>query len=207
MSQLSIFFKERYLSVHLLNKEESFIVGNIPESQIYIDSLAVSPRHAKVSYQDSGYTIEQLDDKTKILINGKKMDASESVLLSNGDEITVGKHTLHFSFDEAEEGEEEAMEKTEVLFPVVHNNGWIQYLNGNNMGKTVHIDPDGTQISDKNEENIVLIASQPDGFHLSHIKGENRAMINNKKIGEKSELLEDDATIVLGTEEVLFFLN
>ncbi|MCU7939677.1 MAG: FHA domain-containing protein [gamma proteobacterium symbiont of Bathyaustriella thionipta] len=135
MSQVSLLFKERILSIHPLDRHSSFVIGSTPDCQIYIDSLAISPKHAKITFTEQAYLIEELDEKSDILINNKKIDSSQA--LTDGDHITLGKHTLVFSFDERSE----RTEQREPEFTPIMNNGigWIQYLNGPDMGKTIQI--------------------------------------------------------------------
>ena len=166
VSQVSLLFKDRILSIYSLNKHNNFVIGNTPDCQIHINSLAVSPKHAQITYSDHTYFIEELDNKSNILINNKRIDSREH--LSDGDHITLGKHTLIFSFDERNE----LPEHKEDFAPVTNNAiGWIQYLNGHNMGKTIQIKNNMSNISDEKENNIAMISSRSDGFYISYLKG------------------------------------
>ena len=199
MSQISLLFKERILSVHPLKPNNDFIIGSSEHCQLCIDSLAISPQHAKISYKKSDYLISPMDNKAQVLINNNKIEASET--LSDGDTITIGKHTLHFSFNE----DNDTFKEEEIIRS--NDNGWVQYLNGREMGKTLQIKKNATKISDAIGDNIAMISSRSDGFYLSYLKGEKPPLINSKRIGEKSERLADNSKIVLGTQEVLFYLS
>jgi len=198
VSQISLLFKKRILSVHPLKPNNDFIIGNSEHCQLYIDSLAISPQHAKISYKKPDYFISPLDNEAVVLINSKKVESSET--LSDGDTITIGKHTLHFSFNE-----DNGIFQEEKIIP--NDKGWIQYLNGHDMGKTLPITNNAIEISDAAGDNIAMISSRSDGFYLSYLKGEKPPLINNKRIGEKSERLADNSKIVLGSQEVLFYLS
>ena len=203
MSQVSVLFKDRILSVHPLDQHNSFVIGNSPACQIRIDSLAVSPRHAKITYNDQTYLLEELENESSIFINKKKLDSSEH--LSNGDHIGLGKHTLIFSFDERSE----KIKYREPEFVPGENNdvAWMQYLNGDNMGKTIQVKKNIMNISDEQENNIAMISNRPSGFYISHLKGDKPPMVNNMSIGKKSVQLADKSRISLGSQEILFYIN
>lgn len=203
MSQVSLSFRDRILSIHQLNQHEDFIIGNALDCQIQIDSLAVSPRHAKITYADHNYVIEELDNESNILVNNKKVDNCSE--LSDGDTITVGKHTLVFTFDERNE---EYPYKEPVSAPEIdQGTGWIQYLNGKKMGTTLQIKQSMANISDAKEENIALISNRNDGFYISYLKGEKPPLVNNASIGEKSARLENNSRITIGSQELLFYIE
>ncbi|MDX2505268.1 MAG: FHA domain-containing protein [Gammaproteobacteria bacterium] len=203
MSQLSLLFKDRILSIHPLNQRSDFIIGNAPECNIHIDSLAVSPRHAKIFFAGNAYVLEELENESNILVNNKKVDSSAQ--LSDGDYINVGKHTLIFAFDERNENRQI---REPELIPVKENGtGWVQYLNGRKMGNTTQIKQSMANITDDAEENIALISNRTDGFYLSYLKGDESPIVNNTNIGEKSTRLENNSYISLGSLKLLFYIN
>lgn len=203
MSQVSLSFKDRILSIHQLNQQEDFIIGNAPDCNIQIDSLAVSPWHAKIVYADHNYVIEELDNESNILVNNKKVDNCSE--LSDGDKIIVGKHTLLFTFDERNENRpiKEPLSAPEID----HGTGWIQYLNGKNMGKTMQIKKNMANIADAKEENIALISNRSDGFYISYLKGKQHPIVNNASIGENTTRLEHNSRITIGSQELLFYIE
>ena len=203
MSQVSLLFKERILSIYPLDQHDSFVIGNTADCPIFIDSLAVSPRHARITYTDDSYLIEELDNESSILINNKKVDSSER--LSDGDQISLGKHTLVFSFDERNERHEHR--EPETVSIRTNAIGWIQYLNGHNMGKTIQIKKNMSNISDEKENNIAMISNRSDGFYISYLKGDKPPLVNNESIGEKSTQLANNSRISLGSQEILFYIN
>ena len=205
MSQLSLLFKDRILSIHPLHPQDDFIIGNDPKCNIHIDSLAVSPRHAKVIYAENTYIIEALENESDLLVNNRKIDSSAH--LSDGDRINVGKHTLVFSFDERHE-EHQIREPEPEPEPVnTHDTGWVQYLNGSKMGTTMHIKHSMANISDDKEDNVVMISNRPDGFYISYLKGSKPPEVNNISIGDKSTRLEHNSNIIVGTQKLLFYIE
>ena len=204
MSQVSLLFKDRILSIFQLHQHQDAIIGNDPECQIFIDSLAISPHHAKIYFDDNYYVLEELENTTNILVNGRKVDMNAK--LSDGDRITVGKHTLAFTFDERNESHDDFKEPSKPA-KKEQRVGWIQYLNGDNLGKTIQIKNNMTNVADDNEQNIALISNRKDGFYISYLQGDQPPRINNNSIGEKSVKLEDNNRISIGAQELLFYLD
>ncbi len=202
MSQLSLLFKDRILSVHPLNQNDEMIVGQASDCHLQIDSLAVSEKHAKITYDDRLYSVEPIDSDSIILIND--INISEKTPLSDGDEITIGKHSLVFNFDERNNATEDS--EVEVHFQE-QLNGWLQYINGSEMGTTKQIRQKMRNISDEHEENIALISKRADGFYLSYLKGDEPPKVNDISIGEKSLKLENNSEILIGEQKILFFME
>jgi len=206
VSQLTILFKDRILSVHTLDRFSEMLVGSDQHCHIIIDSLAINPQHAKIIYNNHSYAIKALSDQSDIIINGVKIHSCTD--LSDGDQIALGKHTMSFTFDERNSAPTPQKPETD---PFAHSTesttGWIQYLNGVNMGKTLQIKQGMTNISDTTEEHIALLSHRNDGFYISHLKGKHPPQVNGKTIGDKSATLANDSSIFLGAQELLFYIT
>ncbi len=206
MSQVSLLFKDRILSIHHLDQYNDFIIGHAADCHIHIDSLAVESHHARITYDNHAYLIENSGDQAKILINGKLIESSTH--LSDGDQISLGKHTLVFTFDERNETHKfREPELASSSAKKTGTSGWIQFLNGRKMGKTLQIKQNMTNISDEKEDNIALISNRSDGFHISYLKGEYPPKVNNASIGEKSTTLATNSRISIGSQEILFYID
>ncbi|MCP3850703.1 MAG: FHA domain-containing protein [Gammaproteobacteria bacterium] len=206
MSQVSLLFKERILSIHPLHQSGDFTVGHAPDCQIHIDSLAVSSHHAKIHYQDRTYIIEPLNSDSEVKINHTKIESSSH--LSDGDIISLGKHTLVFSFDERNEAHE--VQEPPIFQDASPQGGqtaWLQYLNGLKMGQSIQIKKNVTRINDTMAEHIALISIRSDGFYISYLKGKHSPKVNNIHIGEKSTKLKTNTRILVGSQEMLFFID
>lgn len=202
LSQVSLLFKDRILSIHQLNQTDDFIIGNAPDCTIQIDSLAVSPRHARITYADHNYIIEELENESDIFVNSKKVEHRSE--LSDKDTITVGKHTLMFTFDER--NEQHQYKEPASTAVINQGNGWVQYLNGPQMGKTMQIKQSMANLEDARKKNIALISNRNDGFYISYLKGAP-PKVNNVSIGEKSTRLESNSHITIGSQELLFYIE
>lgn len=77
----------------LLAGKSEFAVGRDSESDVFLDDVTVSRRHATVHLVDSVWRLRDAGSLNGTYINGKR--AAESSLMS-GDSVTVGK--FHFTF-------------------------------------------------------------------------------------------------------------
>ncbi len=202
-AHVSLLFKERILSIHLLHQSGDFTVGHAPDCQIHIDSLAISSHHAKIYYQDRTYIIEPLNSDSVVKINHKKIESSSH--LSDGDIISLGKHTLVFSFDERNEVQEPTI--VQDASSQGEKTAWLQYLNGLKMGQSIPIKKNVTRINDTMAEHIALISIRSDGFYISYLKGKCSPKVNDVHIGEKSTKLKTNTRILVGSQEMLFFMD
>lgn len=77
----------------LLNETAS--IGRAPESEIFLDDVTVSRKHALVTYSNSGkFCMKDLGSLNGTYVNGKPV---VEIDLSSGDEIQIGKfHMLFF---------------------------------------------------------------------------------------------------------------
>lgn len=73
----------------------STVIGRSPESEIFLDDVTVSRKHALVSLTDEGvFTMKDLGSLNGTYVNGKPV---AEVSMSSGDEIQIGKfHMLFF---------------------------------------------------------------------------------------------------------------
>ena len=69
-------------------------VGRHPESDIFLDDISVSRRHATFTRTANGYVISDLGSLNGSYINRDRIDSD--VVLSGGDEVQIGKYRLIF---------------------------------------------------------------------------------------------------------------
>jgi pSer/pThr/pTyr-binding forkhead associated (FHA) protein len=72
---------------------ERTTIGRSPDCDIFLDDVTVSRRHAVIARDSSGLTIEDLGSLNGTFLNRKRIESS---LLSDGDELQVGKYRLSF---------------------------------------------------------------------------------------------------------------
>jgi pSer/pThr/pTyr-binding forkhead associated (FHA) protein len=69
-------------------------VGRHPDSDIFLDDISVSRRHATFTRTPNGYVISDLGSLNGSYINRDRIDTD--VILSGGDEVQIGKYRLIF---------------------------------------------------------------------------------------------------------------
>ena len=76
----------------LINEDQTR-VGRAPESEIFLDDVTVSRRHAEISRLKDGFRIHDTGSLNGTYLNGTVITESE---LNSGDEVQIGKFRLHF---------------------------------------------------------------------------------------------------------------
>jgi pSer/pThr/pTyr-binding forkhead associated (FHA) protein len=79
-------------SVFGLDQEET-TAGRHPDSQIFLDDITVSRRHAVVDHRDSGYVVRDVGSLNGTYVNRERVDEQA---LQSGDEIQIGRFVLTF---------------------------------------------------------------------------------------------------------------
>jgi pSer/pThr/pTyr-binding forkhead associated (FHA) protein len=65
--------------------------GRHPDSDIFLDDITVSRRHAELRRTSEGYVVRDVGSLNGTYVNRDRID---SVLLNNGDEVQIGKFRL-----------------------------------------------------------------------------------------------------------------
>ncbi|WP_208028547.1 FHA domain-containing protein [Rhabdothermincola sediminis] len=68
--------------------------GRHPDSDIFLDDITVSRRHAEISRGVEGYTVRDVGSLNGTYVNRQRIDSP--VPLRNGDEVQIGKFKLVF---------------------------------------------------------------------------------------------------------------
>lgn len=212
MSKLSLSFKGSLLRVYPILKG-SMLIGRDPECTIHIDSLAISPQHARIDTRDQTSVLVDLDSENGTYIGQDKIDKH---LLQDGDVIRIGKHTLAYKYEEdldmAHVDDQPAPEIVEITPQEEQKparetrQGWLQILNGQNLGKTLSLNRSMTNLG-KPGVATAVITRRDDGYFLSHLEGEHPPLVDNEPLGEHSLKLEDGNTIQIGNIKMLFYLD
>ncbi len=67
--------------------------GRHPDSDIFLDDITVSRRHAEVVRTDEGYVVRDVGSLNGTYLNRERIDEAH---LGNGDELQIGKFKLVF---------------------------------------------------------------------------------------------------------------
>ncbi len=68
-------------------------IGRSPDSDIFLDDVTVSRKHAEISRDDIGYHVKDLGSLNGTYVNGK---VEAEATLSDGMELNIGKFKMHF---------------------------------------------------------------------------------------------------------------
>ena len=68
-------------------------VGRHPESEIFLDDITVSRRHAEFVRSAAGYVVRDVGSLNGTYVNRERID---EVPLTSGDEVQIGKFKLVF---------------------------------------------------------------------------------------------------------------
>jgi pSer/pThr/pTyr-binding forkhead associated (FHA) protein len=72
---------------------ETTKAGRHPESDIFLDDITVSRRHAEFVRKDNGYVVRDVGSLNGTYLNRERID---DAALQNGDEVQIGKFKLVF---------------------------------------------------------------------------------------------------------------
>jgi pSer/pThr/pTyr-binding forkhead associated (FHA) protein len=68
-------------------------IGRHPESDIFLDDITVSRRHAEIARQGSQYGVKDVGSLNGTYVNRERI---EEATLASGDEVQIGKFKLLF---------------------------------------------------------------------------------------------------------------
>ena len=78
---------------HFLLEKEQTTVGRSPDSDVFLDDVTVSRRHALVLRRNGQFFIEDKGSLNGTFLNRRRI---ESGTLEDGDEVQIGKYKLTF---------------------------------------------------------------------------------------------------------------
>jgi len=98
MARLEVRFNNMTLKEIPLDKP-SLTIGRSNKNDLVIDNMAVSREHARIYREGPRHIVQDLKSLNGTFVNNKKVS---QWILSNNDQVLIGKHTLLF-IEEAEE--------------------------------------------------------------------------------------------------------
>ena len=218
MSKLTLSFRGKVLKVFPIT-QGTVTVGSNPSCFIRIDSLAVSPTHAKINTHGNKSIITAVDATEGVYLFQNKITEHQ---LKDGDLLRVGKHNLSFSFEESnEQANQDSTTSIDISTNSVHlqesfaktatsssayKQGWLQILNGQNLGKTLSLNRSMTNIG-KPGVATAVITRRNDGYFISHLEGKASPMVGSQAIGERSIKLSEGDVIQIGNIKMQFYLE
>src|SRR5579872_197572 len=92
MAKLYLKFEQAVLKEIPLS-QYTMTIGRLPDNHIQVDNPAVSGHHARLTWDGSGYVLEDTNSLNGTYVNNHRI---AKTVLKDGDNILVGKHTLAF---------------------------------------------------------------------------------------------------------------
>jgi len=204
VSKLTLSFKGKVLKVFPV-MVGSMTLGSDPDCNIHIDSLALQPQHSKIDTSNNESVIYDMGTEDGTFVSHTKIDGSQ--VLKDGDIINVGKHTLTYSFSETEIIEKNSPKETPAAAETIERNqGWLQIMNGTNLGKTMSLNKAMTNLG-KPGVSTAVITKRQDGYFISQLEGNHPLLVKDKTLGGKSQQLVDGDTIQIGNIKMQFYLE
>jgi len=200
-------------------------IGSAPDCNIHIDSLAVEPKHARIETHGQDSILFDQSTTDGVFIGQTKVSEHK---LADGEIIRIGKHTLMYNFEEAAELHANESSTSIDIHPItdklsetaetqaidapspapeseIKRQGWLQILNGQNLGKTLSLNKSMTNLG-KPGVATAVITKRPDGYFISHLEGKKSPRVGDDEIGDRSVKLEDGVTITIGNIHMQFYL-
>ena len=214
MSKLTLTFKGRELRVIHLT-QGSMLIGSDPGCKIHIDNLAVEPNHARLETHGDDTILFDLKSAEGTYVNQERISEHK---LKDGDMIRVGKHMLTYKFTPTADldSSDNIIQETpdtqfegspEKQIDEEHSRyGWLQILNGQNLGQTINLNRSMTNIG-KPRVATAVITRRDDGFFLSHLEGKVPPSVQNQPIDERGVKLNDGDIIQIGNVKMQFYLE
>jgi pSer/pThr/pTyr-binding forkhead associated (FHA) protein len=92
-SALLVVNRGRNAGAHFLLNQPVTTAGRLPGSDIFLDDITVSRRHAEFRMGDGQHRVVDAGSLNKTYVNRRPV---ESAILANGDQIQIGKFRLVF---------------------------------------------------------------------------------------------------------------
>jgi pSer/pThr/pTyr-binding forkhead associated (FHA) protein len=71
-------------------------IGRLPDNTVRIDNLAVSGHHARISWEQDHYVLEDLGSLNGTYVNNERVGKAT---LKHGDNVKIGKHLVEFKHE------------------------------------------------------------------------------------------------------------
>ena len=87
-------------------------IGSSHDTTISLDDETVSPDHARVSFQEGAWTVEDLGSASGIIFKGKRVN---KVVLASEDTFQIGSFTFRFTEADIPEARDQFFETVTIL--------------------------------------------------------------------------------------------
>jgi pSer/pThr/pTyr-binding forkhead associated (FHA) protein len=73
--------------------EDSVVIGRHPDSDIFLDDITVSRRHAEIKRSGTSFSLSDVGSLNGTYVNRERVDQAR---LHHGDEVQIGRYRLSF---------------------------------------------------------------------------------------------------------------
>jgi pSer/pThr/pTyr-binding forkhead associated (FHA) protein len=204
MAKLTLTFKGQSLQAIMLKPGEIGI-GRDPSNALHIDSLAVAPVHAIIESTGDQAIIREVNVEFPVFVNGKKVVEH---VLGHGDRITIGKHVILYSKDDAFGSERLAdLDREPEVWTEAdakYFNGSLQVLNGRQIGLVIPLKKSLVRLG-KEGSGVVVVAKRKNGYFISPLAEGTSLSVNDKPVKDQAVLLNDGDIIKVNDSLMQFF--
>jgi pSer/pThr/pTyr-binding forkhead associated (FHA) protein len=196
---------------------ESYAIGRKAQSDIQIDDITVSSKHAVVKVEPNMYMsnvqdvfVVDLDSTNGTMVNGQRVKRH---LLRHGDVIQIGRHEFKFIDEAAPDLEKTMMVKADAIKPKARAllQAAVKILNGPKAGHVLDIIKSYTTLG--NAGSTVIISKRSQGYFIAYVhgksatKGEKLPTLNGNPFGAQSVPLNDHDRIEIAGMQLEFFFK
>lgn len=205
-------------------------IGRDSKNDFQVPVTSVSRQHARITFQDNTYLIEDLGSTHGSTLNGRKLNAGEKKVLNDGDviEMTKARITVTIEHDNiviADPGEKTqaiaAKAVEEILGRIggdapVNEGPFFRVLNGPDEGQRHILSATGHEwvLGRSKEAEFVLndanvsrrhglVRKDWNGITIEDLGSKNGVIVNDKKI-KKKKLLKHRDEVRIGPIKLLF---
>ncbi len=161
MPNLTLKFKNTTLEDYRLQQGHALTIGRQQNNDVIIENLAVSGHHAKIDSVADGFVLIDLQSKNGCFVNEELIN---SHWLKNGDVISIGKHSLVFSYSEDEEMSADGMDEVEETMV-------IDTSQHRNMMKKINSKASPAQTKGNRNEKVAILTYLAGGKGKIKLKG------------------------------------
>jgi len=194
--------------------QERTTLGRRPFSDVVMENLAVSGRHACLIRQDQQVTIEDLDSTNGTYVNGRPI---KKQILQDGDVIEISKFKIKFSSGPG--GDEDMEENQDGLTvnasltqmplantdqPVANLVGRIKVIAGPAAGRELFLTKMVTTFG-KPGVAVAAITRREQNYFVHIVEGTDALLLNDSPVGQEPRILKEDDQISLNGTVLQFF--
>lgn len=189
-------------------QSDSVTIGRAPDNDVVLDDASVSRAHARISYRDGQFTVDDAGSMSGTLVEGSSAAAT---VLSSGMSLNIGQTEMVFMQGEvtsvASAPQQQGAAETMVVQQQQGLMAWLAVTSGPSKGKTYQVQVGDNTIGRASENNMVIedrgvsrnhavLKAQEDSFVLVDLGSAGGTRVGETKLDGRS--LKTGETISVG---------